>query len=152
VAFAIDGEKDLLQMPLVAGSGTPLTELIGIRLAKLAAPLAAGFVGHDHAACQEQLFHITVAEAEADVQPDAIADDLGRKPMVCVWAGWRNRTFYTFIIKNNFILSILYFSWLDPMLVAYGAGSHPARREPHPGSRKAAGATPRLSQRRGALR
>ena len=32
--------------------------------------------------------HVAVAQAEAVVEPDAMADDLGRKAMVCVWVKW----------------------------------------------------------------
>jgi hypothetical protein len=42
VAFTTDREKDLVQVPLVAGLGPSMPELIGIGLAELAAPLPDG--------------------------------------------------------------------------------------------------------------
>src|SRR5258705_4601303 len=39
-----------------------------------------GFVSHDNPAFGHHLFDISVAQAEAKVQPDAVADDLGREP------------------------------------------------------------------------
>ena len=47
VMLALDRQKHLIHMPLVAGPGTAATELIGILLAKLAAPLADRLIGHD---------------------------------------------------------------------------------------------------------
>ena len=61
--------------------------IISVLLAKLAAPLPDRFIGHEDPAGEQQLFHIPVAQAEAEVEPDAMADDLGRKPMVCVRVG-----------------------------------------------------------------
>jgi len=75
-------------MPLVAGPGLPTSELIGIRLAELPAPLADGFVGDEDPAGKQQLFDVPIAEAEAEIEPDAVADDLGRETMVFVGVGW----------------------------------------------------------------
>jgi hypothetical protein len=72
------------QMPLVPRPGVPPTQLIRIGLPKLAAPLPNGFVGHDHPAYEQQLFHIAVAQAKAEVQPHTVADDFGREAMVLV--------------------------------------------------------------------
>src|SRR5262245_5687901 len=66
----LDRQEDLVQMPLVARAGTPATQLIGIGLAELPAPLADGLVGHDHATDEQKFFHIAVAETEAKVEPD----------------------------------------------------------------------------------
>jgi hypothetical protein len=80
----MDGEKHLIQMPLVAGSGTLARELIRIRLAERAAPLPDGFVGHDQPTGEQEFFDIAVAETETEVQPDAMANDLGREAVVFV--------------------------------------------------------------------
>jgi hypothetical protein len=42
---------------------------------------------HDNPAGEEELFHIAVAETEAEVQPDAVADDLGRKSVIFIGGG-----------------------------------------------------------------
>ena len=47
---AVDGENDLVEMPLVAWPGTAAPELIGILLPEFATPLADGLVGHEDAA------------------------------------------------------------------------------------------------------
>src|SRR5262249_40598358 len=85
----------LVQMPLVTRPGTPATELIRILLAKLSTPCADGFVRHSDATDDQELFHVTVTEREAEVQPDRVADDLPREPMMFVkigWGGHRNST------------------------------------------------------------
>jgi len=87
VPCPIDGEEDFIEMPLVTGSGTPAPEVIGILLPKLAAPLADGFVGHHNPTCKEQLFDVAVTQAEAEVQPDTMADNLRREAVVLVAVG-----------------------------------------------------------------
>jgi hypothetical protein len=53
-------------------------------LPTLPAPLADGFVGYQHATNKEELFDVPIAEAEAVIEPDPMAHDLGGKPMVLV--------------------------------------------------------------------
>jgi len=88
VMLTLNRQKHLIHMPLVAGPRTPATELIRILLTTLAAPLAEGLRRHDHSAFQQQLFHITEAQAEPKIQPHGVADDLCRKPMVLIARGW----------------------------------------------------------------
>ena len=53
------------------------------------APASHRLVGDDDTAfCQDQL-DIAQTEAEHVVQPDGVADDLGREPMAVVGVGWR---------------------------------------------------------------
>jgi hypothetical protein len=75
-------------VPLIAGSETPAPELIGIGLPELQAPLPDGFIGHANPPGEQEFFHIPVAQAEAEIEPDAVANELGREAMVCVWIGW----------------------------------------------------------------
>jgi hypothetical protein len=84
----IDRQKHLVQVPLIAGSGTLAPELIGIGLPELQAPLLDGFIGHANPPGEQEFFHIPVAQAEAEIEPDAVANDLGREAMECVWIGW----------------------------------------------------------------
>src|SRR5262245_56054506 len=71
-------------MPLVTRLRTSASELIRIRLSKLLAPLADGFVGYQHTTDKQQLFDIAIAEAEAVIQPDPMVNDFGGKTMVFV--------------------------------------------------------------------
>ncbi len=50
------------------------TILIGILLTELQTLLANGCVGHNHAACCQQLFDITVAEGEAEIHPNGMTN------------------------------------------------------------------------------
>jgi len=50
-------------------------------LAELPAPPPGRFVGQDHDALDEQFLHVAVAEREAEVQPDGVANDLRREAM-----------------------------------------------------------------------
>jgi hypothetical protein len=88
VPLAIDREEHLVQVPCVTRSWAPATQLICILLPKFPAPLSDGFIRHTDPPCKQELFHVAVAQAEAVVEPDAMADDLGRETMVCVWVGW----------------------------------------------------------------
>jgi hypothetical protein len=45
-------------------------------------PLANCFIGHDDPTSEQELFHVSVAETKAEVQPDAIADDFNGKTMI----------------------------------------------------------------------
>jgi hypothetical protein len=84
VALAMDGEKDLIEIPFVTEPRTPMAKLIGIRLAEFATPFPNRFVRDDDATGEQQFLYIAIAQAEAEVQPDAMADDLGRETVMLV--------------------------------------------------------------------
>ena len=50
VMFALDRQKHFIEVPLIAGAWTSSTELIGILLTELAAPLANRLIGYDSTA------------------------------------------------------------------------------------------------------
>jgi hypothetical protein len=62
-------------------------KLVGIGLPEFPAPRAHGFIGQADAAFGHQLFHVAVAQAEAEIQLDTVANDLGREPMTLVRMG-----------------------------------------------------------------
>ena len=84
VAFAIAREEDLVQMPWIAWPRMPAAYLMGALLAACAAPRANSFVRHDDPPNEEEFFHIAVAEWKAARQPDRVADDCPREPMLLV--------------------------------------------------------------------
>ena len=84
VPLTTDREKDLIQMPLVTLLRAPAPELIGILLAEFATPFPDGFVRDDHAADEQEFFHIPVAEREAEIEPDGMVDNLTGEPMMFV--------------------------------------------------------------------
>jgi hypothetical protein len=87
VPFPFDGEHHFVEMPLVPRSWTAATELIGIRLAKLATPLADGFIRHPDATFTQELFDIAEAQTKPKVQPHGVADDLDRKAVILIFGG-----------------------------------------------------------------
>jgi hypothetical protein len=88
VAFALDREEDLIEGLLVARSGTPAAELMGVNPSEFPAPIPHRFIRQDDATFGHQLFHVAVAEAEAEIHPDTVADDLGREPLALIQVGW----------------------------------------------------------------
>ena len=88
VSLAIDRAEHFVQMPLVAWSRAATAQCIGILLPKLPAPLADRFGRHEYATREQELLDVAVAEAEPVIQPDAMADDLGRKAVVLIAVGW----------------------------------------------------------------
>jgi hypothetical protein len=58
---------------------TPPSQPMSIVLPTLATPLADGFVGHHDAACEQELFHVAVAQGEARGEPDPVADDVPQR-------------------------------------------------------------------------
>ena len=79
--------KDYFQVPLVARSRAPVTELMGVVLPKLPTPLTDSFMGYGDATLEQQFFHIAVAQGEAIIEPDAMADDLTGEAVVLVACG-----------------------------------------------------------------
>ena len=89
IPFTVEGEQDCLQVPLVPGLGSSMTELLGIGLAKLPAPLPAGFVGHRDPAGKQQLCDLALAKATPAIEPNRAAQDLDREAVVLrAVGGW----------------------------------------------------------------
>jgi hypothetical protein len=84
-----DGEAHLIPVPLSAWPGVPPTQLIGLLLPDFHTPLPDGLVGHEDATGKPQLLDLAVAEPAAEVQPDAVTDDLSRQAVVLIGSGWR---------------------------------------------------------------
>jgi hypothetical protein len=84
VPLAIDREEDFIQMPCVAGSGTPALELIGIGLPELQTLLPNGFIRDEDPTGEQQLLDIAIAEAETEIQPHRMTDDLDREAVILV--------------------------------------------------------------------
>jgi len=88
--LTIDCQEDLVQMPFIARLRAPPSQPIRVVLPKLPTPFADRFVGYRDAAFEQELFHVAVAESEAIVEPDPVADDFARKAVVLVaFAGSR---------------------------------------------------------------
>src|SRR5215471_15124851 len=93
MAFTIDCEKHLIKVPLVPWLGASTLQLIGVVLPKFPTPLADGLVRHIDAALAQEFLHIAVAQGEAIVQPDPVAEDFAWKAVMfvaCGISGWRH--------------------------------------------------------------
>src|SRR4051794_5847697 len=64
---------------LVSGAGQPPPDPVGERLAELQGPLPHALVADDDAACRQHLLDHAQAERKAEIQPNRVADDLGRE-------------------------------------------------------------------------
>src|SRR4029453_4146193 len=93
MAFPMDRQKNLIQVPLVPWLGTSTLQPIRVVLPKLQTPLADGFMGDVDTAFEQQFLHVAVAEGEAIVERDAMADDFAGKAVIFVAlgvSGWRH--------------------------------------------------------------
>src|SRR5262249_7745627 len=93
MAFTIDGEKHLIQMPLVPWLGASTLQLIRVVLPKLQTPLADSLVRHVDAALEQEFLHVAITQREALVGPGAMADDVGGEAVILVAfgvRGWRH--------------------------------------------------------------
>jgi hypothetical protein len=87
VLHALDADEDLVHVPLVARLWPTPPQAVGETRSELLAPASHRLVGDsDTALCQDQL-NVAQAEAEDVIQPDGVADDLGREPMAVVGSG-----------------------------------------------------------------
>jgi hypothetical protein len=84
VALFVNGDEEIIEVPLIARPRTPASQLISIRLAEFPTPLADRFIRNNGATDEQKFFHITVAQWEAEIQPDRVTDDFPWKPVVFV--------------------------------------------------------------------
>ncbi len=74
-------------MPFVARAGPTPAQTVRKARAGLQAPPPDAFVGDDHAAFGQDQLDITKAGAEDMIEPDCLADQIGRKAMTIVRVG-----------------------------------------------------------------
>src|SRR5262245_65189820 len=71
-------------MPLVAGAGSPPTQLVGVVRPELRTPGPDRLVGDRHTAGKHQLLNVAQAQRETVIQPHRVPDDLDRIPIALV--------------------------------------------------------------------
>src|SRR4051812_4962352 len=79
-----DLQLHLVHVPFVGWPRPSSTELLGVSRAELPTPQTDGFVADLDAALREQLFDVTMAQVEPEVQPDGVADDLRWEAMATI--------------------------------------------------------------------
>ncbi len=81
---AIDPDEYFIEVPFITGSWSTAAQFVGICLTKLEAPFSDRLISNDDATHSHNLFDITIAESEAEVEPHCVADDLRREAMAAV--------------------------------------------------------------------
>jgi hypothetical protein len=77
--FTVDPNEDLVQMPFVTGPGSASTKIARKARAKLQAPPPHALVGNKDTTLRKEQLDISKAQAEDVVEPNRVADQLGRK-------------------------------------------------------------------------
>ena len=77
---AVDRHEHLVEVPLVAGAGSPPTSLGSVVRPELRTPGPDRLVG-DHTAGKHQLLNVAQAQRETVLQPHRVPDDLDRIPV-----------------------------------------------------------------------
>ena len=81
---AVDLDEHRIQVPFVAQPPTTTAQLVRVLLPEPVAPGPDRLLGHVDTTFEHQLLHVAEAQREPVLQPDAMADDLGRKPEPCI--------------------------------------------------------------------
>src|SRR6185312_5285335 len=81
---AVDRHEHLVEVPFVAGAGSPTTSLGGVVRPELGTPGPDRLVGDHHAAGEHQLLNVAQAQRETVIQPHRVPDDLDRIPVALV--------------------------------------------------------------------
>jgi hypothetical protein len=84
---ALDPDKDLVHVPLITGSRPTPAQSVGETRCEFLAPAPHRLVGDDNTAFRQDQLDIPETKAEYVVQPDRVADDLGREPIAVVGSG-----------------------------------------------------------------
>src|SRR6516162_559809 len=71
-------------MPSIAWPRPTLAQPSRNRRAELQHPTPHRFIGDVEPALGEQFLHVAVAQREAQIEPDRVLDDLGRKTMAAI--------------------------------------------------------------------
>ena len=84
MAFAADGDEQLVHVPDVPEATLSPPQSAGMRWSILAAPGSNGFVGYGDVTLSEKVLDISEAQSEPMVQPDGMADDLWWKAVASI--------------------------------------------------------------------
>ena len=84
---ALDPDKDLIHMPLVARTRSPPAHSVSEAGAKLLAPTPHGLTRDRDATLSQKQLNIQQTESEHMIEPDGMADDLSREPVAVMRIG-----------------------------------------------------------------
>ena len=83
-AYTGDPDHHLVQMPSIAWPRPTLAQPSRNRRAELQQPTPHRFIGDVEPALGEQFFHVAVAQRKAEIQPNRVLDDFGRKAIAAM--------------------------------------------------------------------
>jgi len=87
--LATDADEHLVHEPFVARPWPAPSQRGGEHPTEAQAPVTDALVADHDAACGQDQFDVTPAEAEAVIQPDCVLDDLGGKAKAPIGIGRR---------------------------------------------------------------
>jgi hypothetical protein len=93
MALPVERQTHLVHMPCIPRARPSALELVGVIVPTLPTPRAEGLVRHLDAALEQELLHVAVAQREAIIEPDAMADNLAGEAVVLIAfrvSGWRH--------------------------------------------------------------
>lgn len=82
--FAVNLEEDLIDVEGIAIALMTSLQTPGVDSAKPDTPEAYPFSRDNNASLNQKVFDIQVAQVEAAVEPDSIADDIGRESVTFI--------------------------------------------------------------------
>ena len=83
-SFPGDSDHHFVEVPLRARAWTALPQLARDQRAKFQHPAPHRFIGDVKPTLGQQFLDVSVAQGEAEIQPDRVLDDLGREAMTAV--------------------------------------------------------------------
>ena len=86
--FAIDFHEDFIDKESIAVTAMLALQSLRVESTELDAPEPDGLIADCDATLSKEIFYIPVAEIEAIVEPDGIADDIGRESVTLVDIHW----------------------------------------------------------------
>jgi hypothetical protein len=84
ILFPGDPNDHLIEVPPRARTWAALPQLARDQRAKFQHPSPHRFIGDVQTAFGEQFLHVSVTQGEAEIKPDRVLNDLGRKPMAAI--------------------------------------------------------------------
>ena len=84
LASALNRDENLVEEPRVAKYSLPSLHRAGVGRPEFPTPLPDGFVGDGYPTLRKQVLDITIAQAESVIEPDGLADNLGRVAVALV--------------------------------------------------------------------
>jgi len=85
--YALDANEHLVHIPLIPRLWPAAAQAVGETLTEFLAPAPHCLVGHDHTTFGQNQLNVPETQAEHVVQPDGMADDLGREAVAVMRVG-----------------------------------------------------------------